>query len=41
VLAGISALAIVPAARLPRYRPGEIPDPSTASADEAGESKRA
>lgn len=28
VLAGVSALAIVPAARLPRYRPGEIPDPS-------------
>jgi len=30
ILAGISALAIVPAARLPRYRPGEIPDPSDA-----------
>ncbi|PZQ88395.1 MAG: MFS transporter [Leifsonia xyli] len=29
-LAGISALAIVPAARLPRYRPGEIPDPDPA-----------
>jgi MFS family permease len=28
ILAGISALAIVPAARLPRYRPGEIPDPA-------------
>lgn len=41
VLAGISALAIVPAARLPRYRPGEIPDPSADSADEAGERKLA
>ncbi len=30
VLAGISALAIVPAARLPRYRPGEIPEPDNA-----------
>lgn len=28
VLAGVSALAIAPASRLPRYRPGEIPDPS-------------
>jgi MFS family permease len=28
VLAGISATAILPASRLPRYRPGEIPDPS-------------
>lgn len=27
VLAGVSATAIVPASRLPRYRPGEIPDP--------------
>jgi MFS family permease len=27
ILAGISALAIVPAARLPKYRPGEIPEP--------------
>lgn len=35
VLAGVSALAIVPAARLPRYRPGEIPDPS-ATPDETG-----
>jgi MFS family permease len=41
VLAGISALAIVPAARLPRYRPGEIPDPSTKPADETGERERA
>ncbi len=31
VLAGVSALAIVPAARLPRYRPGQIPDPSPAA----------
>lgn len=30
VLAGISATAIVPASRLPRYRPGEVPDPSPA-----------
>jgi len=28
VLAGVSVLAFLPAARLPRYRPGEIPDPS-------------
>ncbi len=28
ILAGISATAIVPASRLPDYRPGEIPDPS-------------
>jgi len=28
VLAGISATAIVPASRLPRFRPGEVPDPS-------------
>ncbi|WP_218162986.1 hypothetical protein [Pseudonocardia ammonioxydans] len=26
VLAGISALAIVPASRLPDYRPGEVPE---------------
>jgi MFS family permease len=26
VLAGISILAVVPAARLPRYRPGEVPE---------------
>jgi MFS family permease len=30
VLAGISATAIVPASRLPRYRPGEVPEPSRA-----------
>jgi MFS family permease len=30
VLAGLSALAIVPASRLPGYRPHEIPDPSPA-----------
>ncbi|MCS0498970.1 MFS transporter [Protaetiibacter mangrovi] len=35
ILAGISALAIVPAARLPRYRPGEIPDPSPAGGEKA------
>ncbi len=34
VLAGISALAVVPAARLPRYRPGEIPDPAPAEPEE-------
>lgn len=28
ILAGISALAMVPAARLPKYRPGEIPEPA-------------
>lgn len=28
ILAGISALAILPASRLPGYRPGEIPDPA-------------
>ncbi|WP_454050940.1 MFS transporter [Cellulomonas sp. Marseille-Q8402] len=28
ILAGISATAVLPASRLPRYRPGEIPDPS-------------
>ncbi|MFC8190313.1 MFS transporter [Cellulomonas sp. NPDC057328] len=28
VLAGVSATAILPAGRLPRYRPDEIPDPS-------------
>lgn len=28
ILAGVSATAIVPASRLPRYRPGEIPDPA-------------
>lgn len=28
ILAGISALAILPASRLPRYKPDEIPDPS-------------
>lgn len=33
VLAGISATAILPASRLPRYRPGEIPDPSPEDAD--------
>jgi MFS family permease len=28
VLAGVSAVAILPASRLPRYRPDEIPDPA-------------
>ena len=28
VLAGVSATAILPASRLPRYRPDEIPDPA-------------
>lgn len=27
ILAGISAVAIIPASRLPKYRPGEIPEP--------------
>ncbi|MFF1529979.1 MFS transporter [Cellulomonas sp. NPDC058312] len=30
VLAAISATAVLPASRLPRYRPGEIPDPAPA-----------
>ncbi|WP_226532535.1 MFS transporter [Microbacterium paraoxydans] len=30
ILAGVSALAILPASRLPQYRPHEIPDPSPA-----------
>ncbi|UCN15349.1 MFS transporter [Cellulomonas iranensis] len=30
VLAGVSATAVLPASRLPRYRPDEIPDPSPA-----------
>ncbi|MFB4353009.1 MFS transporter [Microbacterium sp. LS_15] len=33
ILAGISAIAIVPASRLPRYKPEEIPDPSPAAGD--------
>ncbi|EEB9150762.1 MFS transporter, partial [Salmonella enterica subsp. enterica serovar Paratyphi B] len=28
LLAAVSALAILPASRLPQYRPHEIPDPS-------------
>lgn len=28
ILAGISLIAAIPASRLPRYRPGDIPDPS-------------
>ncbi|WP_280272375.1 hypothetical protein [Nocardia wallacei] len=28
LLAAVSATAVVPAARLPNYRPGEIPDPA-------------
>ncbi|WP_217182980.1 MFS transporter [Streptomyces sp. AC495_CC817] len=31
VLAGLSAVAVLPAARLPRYRPGEIPAPDEAA----------
>ncbi|MGN6428412.1 MAG: MFS transporter [Leifsonia sp.] len=27
ILAGVSAIAIIPASRLPKYRPGEIPEP--------------
>ncbi|PCE15010.1 MFS transporter [Microbacterium sp. SZ1] len=34
LLAGISAIAILPASRLPRYKPDEIPDPSPAPAGE-------
>jgi MFS family permease len=36
VLAGVSATAILPASRLPRYRPGEIPDPSPEGEDRSG-----
>ncbi|WP_168211670.1 MFS transporter [Ruania zhangjianzhongii] len=32
ILAGISATAILPASRLPRYRPDEIPDPAPVAA---------
>lgn len=28
ILAGLSAVAAIPASRLPKYRPEEIPDPS-------------
>ncbi|MHC1562546.1 MFS transporter [Actinomycetospora sp. C-140] len=35
VLAGVSALAILPASRLPDYRPGEIPDNVVAGATDA------
>ncbi|MGB4135275.1 MAG: MFS transporter [Microbacterium sp.] len=34
VLAGLSAIAALPASRLPRYRPEEIPDPSDIAGDE-------
>ncbi|WP_307363132.1 MFS transporter [Microbacterium murale] len=34
ILAGVSALAILPASRLPRYRPDEIPDPAPVAAAE-------
>jgi predicted MFS family arabinose efflux permease len=34
VLAGVSALAILPASRLPRYKPEEIPDPSPVAASD-------
>lgn len=34
ILAAVSALAILPAARLPEYRPHEIPDPSPAGGDD-------
>ncbi|KNY07498.1 MFS transporter [Microbacterium sp. GCS4] len=34
ILAGISAIAILPASRLPRYKPDEIPDPSPATRSE-------
>ena len=32
ILAGVSALAIVPASRLPKFRPGEVPE-SVATGD--------
>jgi hypothetical protein len=34
ILAAVSALAILPASRLPNYRPHEIPDPSPAGPGE-------
>jgi predicted MFS family arabinose efflux permease len=34
VLAGVSALAVLPASRLPRYKPEEIPDPSPVAASD-------
>jgi hypothetical protein len=34
ILAAVSALAILPASRLPQYRPHEIPDPSPAGGPE-------
>ncbi|MFF7291969.1 MFS transporter [Microbacterium sp. NPDC008134] len=34
VLAGVSALAVLPASRLPRYKPDEIPDPSPVAASD-------
>ncbi|MGH3584952.1 MAG: MFS transporter [Pseudonocardia sp.] len=37
VLAGISALAVVPASRLPDYRPGEVPEPVAAGAGTRGQ----
>lgn len=33
ILAAVSAVAIVPASRLPRYKPDEIPDPAPAGAE--------
>lgn len=33
ILAGVSATAVLPASRLPRYRPEEIPDPNPTSGD--------
>lgn len=35
VLAGLSAIAALPASRLPRYRPEEIPDPSAPAPESA------
>lgn len=34
ILAGLSAVAILPASRLPKYKPEEIPDPSPAAASD-------
>jgi hypothetical protein len=36
ILAGISLIAAVPASRLPKYRPDEIPDPAVDDTDGAG-----
>jgi hypothetical protein len=36
ILAGVSAIAILPASRLPGYRPGEIPEPTVPARGSGG-----